>query len=182
MPTSLAPSPIARVMASFTCCLTSLTTWAFCSGETLTIKPEERFTSIVLVAFSLEVIISVFYVVLTYLYKLVVKVNLKKALTSTDLWSCAYRIVLTLHNTLLYSRYFNSIILSSTRKKDEQIKKLGKESSTMLSNLQQMTALQLSARSRKLNFSSSDSPCNRVYYKHNNVITWSVYETFYSNH
>lgn len=37
MPTSLAPSPIARVMASFTCCLTSLTTWAFCRGETLEI-------------------------------------------------------------------------------------------------------------------------------------------------
>ena len=38
MPTSLAPSPMARVMASFTCCLTSFTTCAFCKGETLNKK------------------------------------------------------------------------------------------------------------------------------------------------
>ena len=38
MPTSFAPSPIARVMASFTCCLTSRTTWAFWRGDTLYVK------------------------------------------------------------------------------------------------------------------------------------------------
>ena len=35
MDTSLAPSPMARVMLSFTLVLTSLTTSAFCRGDTL---------------------------------------------------------------------------------------------------------------------------------------------------